>query len=42
MIRALCSACAANGYRRITVRFNRILAAQGERVNHRWVYRLMK
>lgn len=42
MIRALCSARAANGYRRITVRLNRLLAAQGERVNHKRVYRLMK
>ena len=41
-IRELCDARAANGYRRITARLNRLLAANDERVNHKRVYRLMK
>ena len=41
-IRELCEARAANGYRRITARLNRLLAANDERVNHKRVYRLMK
>ena len=39
-IRELCEARAANGYRRITARLNRLLAANDERVNHKRVYRI--
>jgi len=42
MVRALCSARAASGYRRITAHLNRQLAENNERVNHKRVYRLMK
>lgn len=41
LIRDICTQRASNGYRRVTARLNRLLAAN-ERVNHKRVYRLMK
>ncbi|SEO55342.1 Transposase InsO and inactivated derivatives [Aquisalimonas asiatica] len=41
-VRAICADRGANGYRRVTAHLNRELAAAGERVNPKRIYRLMK
>lgn len=42
MVRQICQGRASNGYRRVTAHLNRQLAASGERVNPKRIYRLMR
>src|SRR5690606_16950472 len=42
MVRQICQGRASNGYRRVTAQLNRQLAASGERVNPKRIYRLMR